>query len=100
MSEQGIAPTLIVARVASGEARPDDSWRNSEEVTGGLSALRFDGSDEESTGTYEMHNDGLPTPVTMNSATGNSDLSKTQTTIVSYHSTEKKRTTISENEKV
>lgn len=70
MSEQGIAPTLIVARVASGEARTDDSWRNSEEVTGELSALRFDGSDEESTSTYEMHNDGLPTSVTMKSTTG------------------------------
>ncbi len=30
---QGIAPTLIVARVASGRARPDESWATSSSAT-------------------------------------------------------------------
>ncbi len=33
---QGIAPTLIVGRVASGHARPDDAWKGSI-----LSSLHF-----------------------------------------------------------
>ncbi|KAK0483038.1 hypothetical protein EDD18DRAFT_1200713 [Armillaria luteobubalina] len=36
-SIKGIAPTLIVGRVASGHARPDDSWKESV-----LSSLHFD----------------------------------------------------------
>ncbi|KAK0210033.1 hypothetical protein DFS33DRAFT_1401797 [Desarmillaria ectypa] len=36
VSITGIAPTLIVGRVASGQARPDDSWKSSN-----VSALQF-----------------------------------------------------------
>ncbi|KAK0234228.1 hypothetical protein IW262DRAFT_140234 [Armillaria fumosa] len=35
---RGIAPTLLVGRVAAGHARPDDSWEGSV-----MSSLRFDG---------------------------------------------------------
>ncbi|RDB16677.1 hypothetical protein Hypma_002519 [Hypsizygus marmoreus] len=42
-SVTGIAPTLIVARVASGEARPDESWKESKQGTHQLSFLRFNG---------------------------------------------------------
>ncbi len=36
---QGIAPTLLVGRVAAGYARPDDSWQDSSTST--VSSLNF-----------------------------------------------------------
>ncbi|KAG5641085.1 hypothetical protein DXG03_006052 [Asterophora parasitica] len=45
----GIAPTLVVARVAAGDARPNQTWNNQAEGPA-LSFLRFNDFDEESTG--------------------------------------------------
>lgn len=49
----GIAPTLLVARVASGEARPDDSWSRQSQSLG---TLAFH-SNSHSTGTTAYHDD-------------------------------------------
>ncbi len=56
---QGIAPTLIVGRVASGHARPDDTWKESV-----LSSLHFGAwsraarnTQEETTRTVTFRND-------------------------------------------
>ncbi|KAK7022025.1 hypothetical protein VNI00_017058 [Paramarasmius palmivorus] len=46
----GIAPTLLVARVASGEARPDVTWVQSNATR--LGTLAFMGS---TTNGYELH---------------------------------------------
>ncbi|KAK0219191.1 hypothetical protein IW262DRAFT_1084699 [Armillaria fumosa] len=50
-SARGIAPTLIVGRVAAGHARPDESWNGSIAPT---SSLRFRrGSEDQSEGTID-----------------------------------------------
>ncbi|KAG7441745.1 uncharacterized protein BT62DRAFT_997020 [Guyanagaster necrorhizus] len=47
---RGIAPTLVVGRVAAGQARPDDSWSTSV-----ASSLRFGGhSDDHRSGLYSQ----------------------------------------------
>ncbi|KAK0199288.1 hypothetical protein DFS33DRAFT_1388789 [Desarmillaria ectypa] len=50
---RGIAPTLVVARVAAGQARPDDSW--SESVA---SSLRFGGHSGDDGSHSGMHSEG------------------------------------------
>ncbi|SJL14828.1 uncharacterized protein ARMOST_18299 [Armillaria ostoyae] len=50
-SARGIAPTLIVGRVAAGHARPDESWNGS---TASTSSLRFRRhSEDQSEGTID-----------------------------------------------
>ncbi|PBK98560.1 hypothetical protein ARMGADRAFT_1026535 [Armillaria gallica] len=58
---RGIAPTLLVGRVAAGHARPDDSWQESASI---VSSLNFgtstvstqDGDVSQSDGLVEMDN--------------------------------------------
>ncbi len=54
LSLQGIAPTLIVGRVAAGHARPDESWEGSIS-----SSLHFEhDSEEQSQGTIDSDVEG------------------------------------------
>jgi len=55
-SMTGIAPTLIIARVAYGETRPDDSWNQTQ---GSRGFLQFDGSDAINH-PYELLRVGTP----------------------------------------
>ncbi|PBK59337.1 hypothetical protein ARMSODRAFT_983141 [Armillaria solidipes] len=50
---RGIAPTLLIGRVAAGHARPDDSWQGSV-----LSSLHFGGHHEGSTTQTISHQKG------------------------------------------
>ncbi|KAF8918445.1 hypothetical protein CPB85DRAFT_84744 [Mucidula mucida] len=47
ISSSGIAPTLIVARVASGQARPDDSWTSGSSITSGSLTFARYGSHQQ-----------------------------------------------------
>ncbi|KAJ7588623.1 hypothetical protein C8J56DRAFT_939740, partial [Mycena floridula] len=61
----GIAPTLLVARVASGESRPDDTWADSKHTLSRLSRLHFSARTvtTEVPQSYEVHADSsLPIP--------------------------------------
>ncbi|PBK92583.1 hypothetical protein ARMGADRAFT_1165670 [Armillaria gallica] len=59
---RGVAPTLLIGRVAAGQARPDDSWEGSV-----MSSLHF-GRDSEEMGSQDdatqsvMVNNGLEVP--------------------------------------
>ncbi|KAK0479659.1 hypothetical protein IW261DRAFT_1593635 [Armillaria novae-zelandiae] len=56
---RGIAPTLVMGRVAAGHARPDDSWKGSV-----MSSLHFGGHHEGSTTqTISHQRDSLPSAV-------------------------------------
>ncbi|PBK93592.1 hypothetical protein ARMGADRAFT_1062978 [Armillaria gallica] len=50
---RGIAPTLLIGRVAAGHARPDDSWQGSV-----MSSLHFGGHHEDSTTQTISHQNG------------------------------------------
>lgn len=90
----GIAPTLIVGRVASGEARPDDSWMDSKDSPGTLSFLRFRSGAERTTTThsYELDMADSSLPMTMTRATGYTD-----DTVASRDPSERKKLAPEEN---
>jgi len=70
----GIAPTLLVSRVASGQARPDDSWT---ENTGGISTIRFTRSKaEKPRHSYELQTTSSP-PMTATAAYSDMDDNET-----------------------
>uniref|UniRef100_A0A0W0G5V6 Transmembrane protein n=1 Tax=Moniliophthora roreri TaxID=221103 RepID=A0A0W0G5V6_MONRR len=75
----GIAPTLLVARVASGEARPDDTWAPSASTR--LGHLSFTG--RSTTDGYELHTNDVPAT---SRAGGYSDYDETETSAVNNDS--------------
>ncbi|KAK0225226.1 hypothetical protein EDD85DRAFT_225622 [Armillaria nabsnona] len=50
----GVAPTLLVGRVASGHARPDDSWQGSM-----ISSLHFGSANTRHNAQMNTHDDGI-----------------------------------------
>ncbi|SJL13692.1 uncharacterized protein ARMOST_17140 [Armillaria ostoyae] len=56
---RGVAPTLLIGRVAAGHARPDDSWKGSV-----LSSLHFGGHPEGSkTQNMSLQEDSLASAI-------------------------------------
>ncbi len=65
---QGIAPTLIVGRVASGHARPDDAWKGSV-----LSSLHFGTRNEARTQASTQHSDQRDTTASLQDGNANAN---------------------------
>ncbi|KAG7091305.1 hypothetical protein E1B28_010351 [Marasmius oreades] len=63
-SVTGIVPTLLVARVASGEARPNDTWNRTTKNThvGQISFMRESQNSRPTTEGYELHQHTRPDP--------------------------------------